>query len=60
VQLKVYDMMGREVAELVNGVVLAGKHRLQWNTPGNMASGVYLILITNGEKAFSQKITLLK
>ncbi|MDP6090104.1 MAG: T9SS type A sorting domain-containing protein, partial [Candidatus Marinimicrobia bacterium] len=60
VQLKVYDMMGREVAELVNGVVLAGKHRLHWNTPGNMASGIYLVQINNGQKIFNQRITLLK
>ena len=53
-------MMGREVAELVNEVVLAGRHRLNWNTPGNMASGVYLVQINNGQKVFNQRITFLK
>ena len=41
VTLKVYDITGREIETLIQGVVPAGEHRLQW-TAGGLASGVYL------------------
>lgn len=40
VTLKVYDMLGREVATLVNGVEEPGHRSVQWNAIG-LASGVY-------------------
>lgn len=40
VSLKVYDVLGREVATLVNEESPAGHHIRQWNA-GHMASGVY-------------------
>ncbi|MDE3059336.1 MAG: T9SS type A sorting domain-containing protein, partial [Bacteroidota bacterium] len=41
VQLVVYDMLGREVAQLVNEQMEAGYHSIQWNA-GNMSSGIYI------------------
>jgi photosystem II stability/assembly factor-like uncharacterized protein len=38
--LKVYDMLGKEVAMLVNGNMSAGKHTAVWNA-SRCASGVY-------------------
>jgi hypothetical protein len=40
VSLKVYDMLGREVATLVEGREEAGEHSVTWNAEG-FASGVY-------------------
>ena len=40
VAMKVFDVTGREVETLVDGVVPAGEHRLDWNATG-LASGVY-------------------
>lgn len=40
VSLRVYDLLGRELATLVDGVLPAGSHTTTWN-PTNMASGVY-------------------
>jgi hypothetical protein len=41
VTLKVFDVLGREVAVLVNGLREAGVYTSEWNA-GNHASGVYL------------------
>ena len=48
VTLKVYDMLGREVAELVNEVKTAGNYTVDFNA-GNLSSGTYFYrLETNG------------
>jgi len=41
VSLKVFDVVGREVATLVDGEVEAGEHRLRWEA-AVLSSGVYL------------------
>jgi len=47
VTLRVYDVLGREVAALVDGVVDAGKHDVRWDA--NVAGGVYVYrLIADG------------
>lgn len=38
--LRVFDLLGREVATLVNGSVTAGRHTASWNAGGN-AGGLY-------------------
>tara|TARA_B100000579_G_scaffold437068_1_gene465050 strand:- start:1204 stop:1365 length:162 start_codon:yes stop_codon:yes gene_type:complete len=53
-------MLGREVEELINKLILPGKYSIKWNTSDKISSGVYLVRITNGEKVFNQKITLIK
>ncbi|MFN0157527.1 MAG: SBBP repeat-containing protein [Bacteroidota bacterium] len=48
VSLKVFDMLGREVAQLVNRELEPGNHTVSWNANA-MASGVYFYtLSTNG------------
>ena len=44
VRLKVFDMLGREVATLVSGQQTAGKHSVQFDA-SNLASGVYIYRI---------------
>jgi hypothetical protein len=38
--LKIYDILGREIATLVNKNLEAGSHSVYWNA-SKMASGVY-------------------
>ena len=45
VTLRIYDIIGREVTELVNGQLAAGYHRYQWDASG-VATGVYFCTIT--------------
>jgi flagellar hook assembly protein FlgD len=45
VEIKVYDMAGREVAELVSRKQSAGRHTVQFNA-SSLASGVYVYRLT--------------
>ena len=42
VRLVVYDLLGREVARIVDGELPAGWHELRWEEP-TLASGLYLV-----------------
>jgi rhodanese-related sulfurtransferase len=57
--LVVYDMTGREVTQLVSGVMSAGYHSVQWDA-SNMASGIYMVRLTAGDYTAVQKVSLLK
>ena len=57
--LKVFDMLGREVATLVNGFTAAGSHEVQFNAT-NLASGVYLYKLTSGDFTQTMKMMLVK
>ncbi|TKJ40818.1 hypothetical protein CEE37_07590 [candidate division LCP-89 bacterium B3_LCP] len=59
VNLNVYDISGRLVAELVNGWRDAGIHHVNFNAE-NMASGIYITRIEAGGFAASQKMVLVK
>ena len=56
VKLKVYDITGREIETLIDGVVPSGEHRLQWSAAG-LASGVYLCRMES--KGFSETIKMI-
>lgn len=43
VWLSLYDVLGREVARLIDGQWIAGDHALTWNVPPNLSQGSYLI-----------------
>ncbi len=48
VSLKIYDITGAEVAQLVDGTYGAGSHSIQFN-PGSLSAGTYLYVIeSNG------------
>jgi hypothetical protein len=57
--LKVYDMLGREVATLVNGYTTSGTHEIQFNAT-NLASGVYFYKLTSGNFTKVNKMMLTK
>ncbi|MBN2571984.1 MAG: T9SS type A sorting domain-containing protein [Ignavibacteriales bacterium] len=65
VRLVVYDILGREIVKLVNGVENAGYKKVEWNG-SNLASGIYIyrleaVSIESG-KVFSEvrKMIMLK
>jgi hypothetical protein len=59
VRLAVYDLLGREVAVLVDGVKEAGEYTVTWDAQG-MASGVYFCRLTAGEFSAVKKMTLMR
>lgn len=59
VNIKVFDLLGREVATLVNEQLSAGTHSVSWDASG-VASGIYLYRIKSGEFSATKKLLLLK
>jgi hypothetical protein len=59
VNLSVYDLNGRLVADLVNSRQLAGRHEVTFDG-SNLASGVYLYKMNAGQFSGSGKMVLLK
>jgi hypothetical protein len=57
VTLRVIDMLGREVALLINRELPAGNYIQQWTT-NNMASGVYFYNLQAGSFAQTRKLVL--
>ncbi len=59
----IFDLLGRDVAELETGNKQAGRHILEWNSSisaDNLASGVYFVRATFENRELIQKIILLK
>ncbi|HEY4612931.1 MAG TPA: T9SS type A sorting domain-containing protein [Bacteroidota bacterium] len=59
VSLRVYDLLGREVATLIDGEVRAGSYTTQWDAT-NLQSGVYFYRLQTGQFVETRKMLLLK
>ncbi|MCH1927925.1 T9SS type A sorting domain-containing protein, partial [Shewanella sp. C31] len=59
VTLVVYDVLGRQVRVLVDGVRETGIHEAVFEA-GNLPSGVYLSRLTAGSISQTKRMTLLK
>jgi hypothetical protein len=59
VRLTIYDVLGREVAVLVDGVQSPGRHELVFDASG-LASGVYLYRLTAGSFVSTKRMVILK
>ncbi|MCU7512101.1 MAG: T9SS type A sorting domain-containing protein [Ignavibacteria bacterium] len=59
VNLKVFDMLGREVASLVSKEQSEGEYKVQFNA-SNLPSGMYIYTIQAGEFRASKKLMLVK
>ena len=62
VQLKVFNVLGNEIATLVNGVQEAGTYKVEFNATNynNFSSGVYFYRFEAGSFIDSRKMTLVK
>jgi type IX secretion system substrate protein len=58
-KLSVYDILGREIATLVDGVQNAGEHRVSFHADG-LPSGVYYYRLEAGDKVQAGKMLLSK
>ncbi len=59
VSLKVYDVLGREVATLINRELAPSSYSITWNA-ANVPSGVYLYRLDAGNYSVTKKMVLLK
>jgi hypothetical protein len=59
VQLLIYDLLGREVAELVNKNLKAGEYKVRWNA-ANYSSGIYFYKLQTNHFTETRKLVLMK
>lgn len=63
VSLAVYNVIGQEIARLVNNELPAGKYNLEFNSAGgsgSLPSGLYIYVLRTDKKSFVQKMMLIK
>jgi hypothetical protein len=59
VQLKIYDILGREIKTLVNEQMPAGKHSVRFDAT-DLSSGIYFYQIKAGDFSQSKKMILIR
>ena len=57
--ISIYDMIGREIAELYNGSQVPGFHTVIWDA-SEVSSGIYFAKMIAGEYISTQKLMLIK
>ena len=64
VTLRIYDVMGQQVRELVNAPQSSGRHQVTWEgrdqTGAQVANGVYFYVLRAGEFRALRKMVLMK
>lgn len=60
VTLKVYDMLGREVALLVNSAQNAGSYSVDFNAGRDLSSGIYFYILNTDGFSDTKRMALLK
>jgi hypothetical protein len=64
VRLRVFDLVGREVASLVDEEQIAGQYFIRWNATDNsgrfLSTGVYFYKLESGGKSIAKKMLLMK
>ncbi|MCB0750462.1 MAG: T9SS type A sorting domain-containing protein, partial [Ignavibacteriae bacterium] len=59
VELKIYDVLGREVITLLDEIKAPGTYEVQFNA-NTLASGTYFYRLQVGDKIETKKMVLLK
>jgi hypothetical protein len=59
VSLKIYNVLGQEVANLVSQTLTAGSHKYVWNA-NSVASGIYFYRLESDGKVYRKKLILMK
>ncbi len=60
VQLKIYDVLGKEVTTLVNKEQTPGTYSVRFNAEKNMKNGIYFYSLTAGELHSVKKMSFMK
>lgn len=59
VKLSVYNILGQEITQLVNGFKEIGTYTIRWDA-SNLSSGLYIYRLESNGQIISKKMTLLK
>ena len=58
-KLAIFDVLGKQVAIIENGVQPAGRYNLTWDAK-DVTSGVYFVKLQTPDRNFTRKVTLVK
>jgi hypothetical protein len=58
-QVQIFDLLGRRVATLIDGVLARGSHVAEWDASG-MATGAYFCRLTSGQSVAVSRLLLLR
>jgi hypothetical protein len=59
VRVGIYNIVGQQVAMLVDDNLQAGEHSVRWDASNN-PSGIYIVQLETGNRILTRKITLIK
>jgi len=59
VRLGIFNIVGQQVATLIDDNISAGEHSVVWNASNN-PSGIYIVQLETGSRILTRKITLVK
>ncbi|MCL4304728.1 T9SS type A sorting domain-containing protein [bacterium] len=60
VKLALFDVTGRRITTIFEGFLNPGEHRLHYDAPASLGTGVYLLRAESGGVTMTQKLLLLK
>jgi len=60
VTLKIFNILGEEVATLVSDKLSAGNYTYEWSRPAGIASGLYLYRLQAGDYVVTRKMILMR
>ena len=58
-RLRIFDLSGRQVAELLDGALPGGTHRLRWET-GRVPRGLYFLKLEAGDFVATRRFTVVE
>jgi len=59
VTVRLYDLLGREVKTVLEGMQEAGRHEISLSVP-ELASGVYFVRLVTPEMRKTEKVVMIK
>ncbi len=60
VTLKIFNLLGEEIATLLSTSLLSGSYSVDWSRPAEIASGVYLYRLQAGDYVETRKMVLMR
>lgn len=57
--LKIYDLLGREIATMLNNDLTAGNYSVQFDG-SSLSSGIYIYRLSNGSSSSSRRLIIIK
>jgi len=58
--MKIFDMLGRPLRTVYNGILEPGLHEIPFTAPPSMPTGMYTVILTTGREWLTVSMTLMR